>query len=588
MEQTKLTGYPSVDRPWLKYYSEEAINAPLPECKVYENIWQHNKDHPNDIALEYYGCKTTYRKLFCEVERAAKALRQAGVQKGDCVALCMAGVSEAVYLVLACSRIGAIANFVNPMFTAGQMIDRIRDTEADLLIVLDAMHPFIADAMDKICVKRVIVVPATGSLPTPVRALARLKKKPDKGLLAAMRKDDRYLPWKAFVKAGERYIESVDAPYEKDRPVVMVYSSGTTGASKGIQLTNDGINAMIWQYRALVFMSYPKASVLSIVPIWFSTGISISVLVPLAFGIRLILEPIFSKEAFAADIKQYKPNHIIGATSLWVHAINYAGWKDIDLSFVIDPSTGGEQTLPSTEEAINDFLREHGCTKTLIKGWGMCELGATIAVTDEGREKLGSVGMPLFDTAVAAFDPETDEELPYHERGELRVVSPCCMLGYYKNPQATAAFFRTGKDGQVWGCTGDIGYMDEDGNVFILGRASDHFLTADGEKFYLFDVENVILQEEAVELCEVVAVGDKGRTPVAHIVPTAGACVDEAALARRLDGLCRAKLPGYAVPAAYRFCSGFPVKPSGKRDTEALATLREGFFNADGQRIRIE
>ena len=308
MEEKTLTGYPSIDRPWLKYYSEEAINAPLPECTVYENIWQHNKDYLGDIALEYYGCKTTYRKLFCEAERTAKALRHAGVKKGDCVALCMAGVPEAVYLVLACSRIGAIANFINPMFTTEQMIGRINDTEADILIVLDAMYRFIADAIDRTCVKRVVVVPATGSLPAPVRALAKLKGKPDAGLRAAMRDREKCGSWRDFIRAGEVYAGQVDEPYEKDRPVIMVYSSGTTGASTGIVLTNDGVNATISHYQSPDFPYDRGTTFLQIIPVWFSTGIVLSVIMPMCLGVTVMPELRYQETAFVANFLKNKPN----------------------------------------------------------------------------------------------------------------------------------------------------------------------------------------------------------------------------------------------------------------------------------------
>ena len=585
MEEKKLTGYPSIDRPWLKYYSEEAINTPLPERTVYENIWQHNKDYLGDIALEYYGCKIAYRKLFYEAERAAKALRQAGVKKGDCVALCMAGVPEAVYLVLACSRIGAIANFINPMFTTEQMIGRINDTEADILIVLDAMYRFITDAIDRTCVKRVVVVPATGSLPAPIRALARLKGKPDAGLRTAMRHNGKYVFWKDFIRAGEVYAGQVDEPYEKDRPVVMVYSSGTTGASKGIQLTNDGINATIHEFNVAGLEFSRHQIYLHIVPVWFSTGIIFNLLFPLQAGMITVLEPVFSIDTFAVDVKKYKPSHMMVATSLWLGALNGPEWKGIDLSFLVLPMTGGETLLPRTEAHINVFFHSNGFAGNICKGYGMCELGSAATTAAYDFNKTGSVGIPLAHIVFAAFNTETNDEQPYFCRGELRVISPCRMLGYYKNPEATAAFFRTGKDGQLWACTGDIGYIDEDGNVFVLGRASDYFLAPGGEKVYLFDVENVILQDAAVELCEVVAVGPDGCAPVAHMVLTPNACTNLTEIIRRVDALCRAQLPEYAVPVAYKFRDSFPVKPSGKRDADALKAERDGYLAPNGEAI---
>ena len=109
MCNTKISGYPSIDKPWLKYYSSEALHAQPASCTVYQNIYQHNKEHLSETALEYFGVKITFSKLFEHVEACAKALLSNGVRAGDCVTLCTAGTPEAVYIVLACSKIGALA-----------------------------------------------------------------------------------------------------------------------------------------------------------------------------------------------------------------------------------------------------------------------------------------------------------------------------------------------------------------------------------------------------------------------------------------------------------------------------------------------
>ena len=182
MCEAKSTGYPSIDKPWLKYYSTEAIHTKPAECTVYQNIYQHNKEHLSETALEYFGVKITFSKLFEHVEACAKALLSNGVRAGDCVTLCTAGTPEAVYVVLACSKIGAVANFINPMFQPEQIRDRINETEASLLFVLDKLHPNITSILSETCIQQVIVLPATNSLPAPMRFLASLKEAPDAAL----------------------------------------------------------------------------------------------------------------------------------------------------------------------------------------------------------------------------------------------------------------------------------------------------------------------------------------------------------------------------------------------------------------------
>ncbi len=585
-------GLPSTEKPWLKYYSEDAINAVIPECTVYENIRQHNKERPDDIALVYFGRKITYRDMFLKTETCVSALRQAGVQAGERITLCTSGVPEAAYLVLACSKIGATANFINPIFTTSQMIDRINETGSRTLFVLDVMYEYIADAIDGTCIQEIVILSALESLPNTKRAGAKLFRKPDKRLGQAMRAEN-CKTWRAWIKAGKEYTGAPTETYRANTPVVMVYSSGTTGASKGIQLTNDGINATIAQYEYGFSEVQRQRSFLHIIPIWFSSGVSISLLMPLCLGVTCIMEPIFDFKSFVRDVKIYKPSYAFATTSFWLYLLDHIG-PHHKLSHFLCPMTGGEPLLPSAEQAINRFLEAHGCIDSLQKGWGLCELGATAVASSASpsqagaRNRIGSAGLPLPQVTIGVFDMEDDRELPCGQHGELRVLTPCRMLGYYNNPVATGEFFREGMDGNLWGCTGDIGYMDEDGFVYILGRTSDSFLTTNGKRIYLFDVENVILQDRAVEMCEVVETQSGGRTiAVAHIVLRKENMDDARAVIRRIDKLCQSSLPQDAVPVFYKTRDGFAIKRFGKRDTEALKSERTGFVDAAGMSVLL-
>ena len=591
MYKTKSTGYPSIDKPWLKYYAESAIHAHPEECTVYQNIYRHNQSHLHNIALEYFGIKISFEEMFDSVESCAKALLHAGVRLGDRVTLCTSGTPEAVYVVLACSKIGAVANFINPMFRPEQIRDRINDTEASLLFVLDKLHPNIVSILAETCIQRVIILPAVNALPVPMQFLAKLKDRPDEELNHELKFNVKYCLWGKFIREGNSYSSETEAPYQKDMPVVMVYSSGTTGASKGIVLTNDGINATIAQYET----GFPEVSrqkkFLHIVPIWFSSGISISLLMPLCLGASCILEPLFSPETFTSDLKKYSPNYIFGATSLWLYAMEHLDSKH-DLSFLICPITGGEQLLPETEIKINHFLATHNCNRGLQKGWGMCELGATVTFTSSGitaagpRNKIGSTGIPLPLAVVSAFDTETGEELPYGQRGELQVSTPCCMKEYYKNPSATQEFFRLDTQGRKWGHTGDIGYLDEDGFVYVLGRAVDYFQDSEGRNHYLFDIENVILQNPAVDICEVVVLHvNDSSIPVAHLLLKKDFSGNRLQLLKEIHTLCTQMLPAPAVPTAYKLRTSFSVKPSGKRDTEALTHELNDYLSVANDKV---
>ena len=576
------TGYPSIDKPWLKYYTAEDL-AIQSSKTIYQNTYDNNKAFINDIAILYYGNRIRYRDLFSHVEQCARALRQAGVQSGDCITLCTASVPEAIYLVLACSRIGVIANFLNPLFSKEQIIDRINETESKWLFVLDAMYSYIQAALPETCIDKVVVIPATNSIPVFLSKILYFRSEARKIM---KQRSDRisFLKWKDFCGFNAKYLGTPDVSYKPDTPTVMVYSSGSTGASKGILLTNDGINATISHYQTHSYVSARGDTFLQMIPIWFSTGIVLSILMPLVKGITVIPEPKFGKDSFVKDLAKYRPTMTLTATSLWLYAINDSRLEKTSFSNMKYPITGGEKVLPQDEQRMNDFLRNHHCKTKMYKGYGMCELGGTVtASSNDGNysDKGMGTGIPLLHAVVSAFDISTGKELKYGQHGEIRVFSPARMKGYYKNPQATSEFFKSDERGVIWGCTGDIGYVDEDGEVFILGRATDHYRRENGEIVYLFDIEAEILADEAVAQCKVVdIVTEAGKKLAAHVVFRPGTGDETGALSRIHSRLTQS-LPGYMAPDFYKVRSSMPVHTNGKMDIRTLRMDREELIPAE-------
>ncbi len=309
MNERELTGYPSIDKPWQQYYSEAACRAPLPACTVWKNIYERNKAHPDDTALLYFGKKISYGKLFSEVDRTARALAHLGVKNGDNAAVCMPAVPEAIYTILALNKLGANAGMLNPTFSEAQLTDRVNEMEADVLLAVNELYPVVHNVLPKTAVRRVVTCPAVNSL----GALARLAKKakPIPGTIS----------WNTFIRQGQgTAYETV--PYEKQKPAIMVFSSGTTGASKGLQLTTDGINATICEYENGGFGFKRQDIYFAQIPIWFSTGISVTMLTPLAFGIVVMLEPMYDFELFRRHILRYKPNFLVTAMGLLDYLMN--------------------------------------------------------------------------------------------------------------------------------------------------------------------------------------------------------------------------------------------------------------------------
>lgn len=547
-EEQKLTGYPSIDKPWLKYYTQEAIDAKLPECTIWENLYEHNKEHPSDIAILYFGKKITYRQLFSEVDRTARSLSYFGVKDGDNVVLCMPAMPEAIYVILALNKMGANAAMLNPTFTESQFTDRINELEPSVMIVANEFYKVVKNVIPKTTVRHVVECSIVNSLGFFVKKAQNVKHIPD------------CMDWNEFIRCGKD-CAYITANYEKQKPAIVVFSSGTTGASKGIQLSNDGINATISEYAAYDFDE--QDVYFAQTPIWFSTGIVVTIMVPLVHGIKTVLEPIYDFEIFYKHIQKFKPNYLITPTGLLDYLMNKKPVSKAYKQFKY-LAAGGEYVTPNTEQKYNQWLLRNNNTNGLHKGYGMCECGGTVTSTNEYNNMVGSSGIPLSHVVVAAFDIVTGEEKKYMERGEIRVMTPCRMLGYYKKPLETAKYFKKDADGNVWACTGDMGYVSEDGNVFVCGRINDSYVNSEGDTIYLFDIERAVLDIEQVRQCKAVAQDINGeKTHVCHIVFYENVQVDS--VFNAIKEHCRKKLPENYQPHLFRiYGDALPVAPSGK------------------------
>lgn len=289
----------------------------------------------SDIALIYFNNKISYRTLFREVDRCAYSLKCMGIQSGDIISLCTAGTPESIYLLLAVNKLGAVCNFVNPFFTEEQLLSRINETHSKVLFVLDSFYKQIQPVINKLNIGKIIIIPALNSASILIRNLNKLKNN------THIKYSDKLVRWQSFVDKKVKVEPTTVADYVPNYDAIMVYSSGSTGASKGIVLTNDGINATIQNYD--YGYDYLRGDIfLQMVPVWFSTGIVLSTIMPLQKGVTVILEPRFNVEAFISILRKYHVALTLVPTSIWVSFITYHLAHKLDLSAMKYPITGGE------------------------------------------------------------------------------------------------------------------------------------------------------------------------------------------------------------------------------------------------------
>ena len=559
--------YASQAKPWLKYYDQKFIDQTLPALSAFEYVCQRSKNHLNDTALDYYGRKFTYADLIVNVKKTAAALRGAGVKKGDIITVVSIMTPEIIALFYAADMMGATLNLVDPRYSVEGIREYIEEVDSHLLVCLNVVYERCRQAAKRTNVEKVIVLSPADSLP-PVMAVGYKLTTPDKNKYAS-----NVIRWKQFIKGGEGQSTAAE-PYDPDHACVVVHTGGTTGSPKGVMLTDDCFNGIALQFQAYPKLFHRGQKLMNVMPPFIAYGFACGIHLPLVLGFTVIIIPNLDPAKLGSLVLKHKPEHMFGVPTHYQQLASDPKLRDKDLSFIINYAAGGDSLSRGAEQTVNDFLAAHGARYPIAKGYGMTEVSSAATVAAGLDNKPGSVGIPMVNTVVAAFEPGTDQELPIGQRGELCISGPCLMKGYYNKPEETAILLRRHPDGRVWAHTGDMGYLDEDGFVYLDSRIKRMIIRHDGFKVFPSMIENVVSRHPAVHQCSVVGCTDKdhtqGRLPFVYIVLKADTTAKKKQVIRELERMCAEELPEYVQPVAYKFISSMPMTPVGKVDYRQL------------------
>lgn len=561
------TGYPSVDKPWLRYYSQEQIDAKLPQYKIFDYIYSENKNHESTAAFNYYGRKITYGQFFEATEQTAKAFLNLGVKEHDVVAIIAVSIPEVIYSFYGLNRIGAISNMIDPRTSAEGIREYLLETKTTVVVVLDVAYPKIKKAIVDTSVKSVIVVSPADSLPPAIKCAYRLTK-------GKVKVSKEHLLWGQFI-AGSEGQKLVDSPYKEKECCVIVHTGGTTGVPKGVMLTNDNLNQSAFQLINSEFNLNRGDIWADIMPPFIAYGIGNGLHMPLIKGMEVVLVPAFDPKKYDDLMIKYNPTHIVGVPSHYENIINSKKMRHREISYLVSPVVGGDSMKPELEKKVNEFIKAHSGQNNVMKGYGMTEVSAAVSACMSDRiNKIGSVGIPFAHTIISVFDTETGKELKYGEKGEVCMTGPNTMLGYYENEEETQKILRNHSDGLIWVHSGDIGYMDEDGFLYIEGRIKRIIVRHDGFKVFPSFIEDVVIRNNKVKECCAVGSPDhnhaQGMLPVVFVVLSEEGQMDKERTINELIEICESELPEYAQPRRIRIIEKLPLTPIGKIDYRSL------------------
>ena len=539
------------EKKWLQYYGEMPEHLEYHQGSIYDMLYDAIRAYPKVPAMEYFDVQLTYRDLSERIEEVAQALLGLDVVPDESVTICMPNMPEAIFLIYAVNKIGAVCNVIHPLSDHEDIVNAVEATNSTLVFTTDA------SALKVEGVKaRVVVCEVSNSMKPLLRTAYNLKNR------KALKYPPEFIRWKDFLNMGVAYGPIVKRT--KDDPAVIIYSGGTTGKSKGIVLSNLCFNSLSTQCYAVCKEARAGNSILSALPIFHGFGLCVSIHVPLTLGLKCIILPKISVGDLNNTIKKKKPNLLPAIPTMLKAMTNNPPLGPDSLSSVKVILSGGDYLSDDVREKVLEYFKSCGSDAHIQVGYGLSEATAFIAATSETIAETDNLGIPNPDNIIKICNPETNEELKTGEVGEICVNAPTVMMGYLNEPEETANALRTHEDGATWLHTGDLGFVDEGGVLHFTSRLK-RMIISNGYNIYPTELENAINKCRYVASSVVVGVKDKVKQEVPKAVIVLKKGVQRTAeVEKEIKEFCKQHIAKNAQPTEFEFTDALPTTKIGK------------------------
>ena len=599
-----LTGYASIDEPWMRNYQPgagEIANA-IDKSKSLSDVLLDRLDEHSEIdALKYFNATISRPDFKILVEKWAKAFRELGVEADEVVPIYGTFFPDICAMILGLNQIGAVAY---PLKLTESKEDFERETsDSKVAVVYDGMWKNVEDVFSDDRFKYVISVSAADGVLPPLKQVVQFKSYLDAvKSKSKMPSSKKFLHSKDLMEMADAYRGEYKEPFKKNRVAFINTSSGSTinGHVKGIKSTNEAAVSQLAKCVAAEVPFNKGETALMNLPPMASTAMFCLYFLPLYNGMTIINEPRLNFDKFYSQILKYKPQIALVSGSLWKKF-----FRDLqadarkhgvpDLSFFRMPIVGGEGVTARELESMNETLKFCGSPVSMFSGYGMSEIFSVFSVEkddvkykEDKSKSVISVGLPLPNSKAGVFD-ENGNELMYNQRGELYLYDDDTVMdGYFKKPELTAEVLQ-GK----WVHSGDIAEIDEEGNIYIYGRKADNVTLPSGNNVYLFDIANKVKEDQHVEDIMIFAIpmADGTNSLLAHILFEPNFYGDKNKELELIDKYLDVAFGGEVVIDGYREHEGsFTISPTTtKSDRNAMYADRNGYVKIiDGEEYVVD
>jgi len=510
------------------------------------------------VAFVQMGKGLTYRELDRQSRNFAAWLQnEAGLQKGDRVALMMPNVLQYPIAIFGVLRAGMVVVNTNPLYTAPELEHQLKDSGAKVILVLENFAHTLQDVIAHTDLKKVLVTAVGDMLGVPkswiVNYVVRHKRKQVKPWHI-----DGAIDFRDALAAGHKHaLQPVSLKHEDI--AFLQYTGGTTGVSKGAMLTHRNIISNVLQAKAWIGPTFPKGPciLVSPLPLYHIFGLTANCVLFMLLGWKnvLITNP-RDFPAFVKELKKYQFTFMTGVNTLFNALLHTPGFETVDFSKLVVTLGGGMAVQQSVAEKWKQVTGH-----VLTQAWGLTETSPAACINPCDMDFTGAIGLPIPSTDVSIRNDD-GVELAQGDVGEICVRGPQVMAGYWNRPDETEKVMLP--DG--WLRTGDIGHVDARGFVFIEDRKKDMILVS-GFNVYPNEVESVIVTHPGVLEAAAVAQADEksGEVVAVFVVPK-----DPALTAQDVIDHARKSLTGYKVPKHVYLRKELPKTNVGKILRRAL------------------
>ncbi|MBR3988189.1 MAG: AMP-binding protein [Clostridia bacterium] len=448
---------------------------------------------PERIAITYLGRKISYKTFMKKVNSISLALYSMGVKRGEVVLVALPNIPQAVYMLYSLNRIGAIPAFLSPLSAEYELEEYINKCKSEVIIALDSLYQKFMGVFKRTGVKKLVLTSVF-----------------DESGIIFKNKKDNALMWREFLKLKTDSNIYLSSPKPDDTAVIL-FSGGTTGKPKAVELTNLNLNALAEGTENVCGEEVRGVKMLSVLPVFHGFGLGICIHTVLYFGGECILVPRFDADKIGRIIRIHKPQYIASVPAMLSAFMKSKTLVKADFSKLRGVFSGGDSLSAEIEESFNKFLLKHKAQVKIRQGYGLTECVAASALMPAGCFKAGSVGKPYPHTLYKIVMKNTEEELPPGETGEICISGKTVMKGYFCDKEESDNTLKVHRDGKLWLHTGDMGYIDKDGFVFFKGRIK-RIIVTNGYNVYPSELEKALLKHEAVKECCAVGISDKRKS----------------------------------------------------------------------------